>query len=315
MELHILCSVLTFCIFLAIFITLNPSNFKKLTKNLPPGPWKLPLIGNIHQFVSPLPHQTLRNLASQYGPLMHLQLGEKLHIIVSSAEMAKEIMKTHDVIFANRPHLLASKFFAFDNTDVVYSSYGNYWRQLKKLCISKLFAPKRIQSFRFVREEEVSKLVRNIYANEGSVVNLSAQIVFMANDIIARAVFGRRYRDQMAFLSALGDMSKLLAGFSIVDFYPSIKVLPLLTGMKGKLERLQKENNKVLENIVKDYKENKSSQSELEEDLFDALLKTEKMDDDLKIPITHNNIKAVIWVSMQLTIYNSPCIVQSIYKL
>ena len=227
--------------------------------------------------------------------------------------MAKEIMKTHDAIFANRPHILASKFFAFDNTDIVYSSYGNYWRQLKKLCISKLLNPKRIQSFRFIREEEVSKLVRNIYANEGSVVNLSIQVVFMTNDIIARALLGGGYRDQVAFLSALGHMSKLLAGFSIVDFYPSIKVLPLLTGMKAKLERVQKENNRALENIIADHNEHKRSDSELEEDLFDALLKTREMD-DLKIPITHNNSKAIIWVSMQLTIYNSPCMVQRIYK-
>ena len=96
------------------------------------------------------------------------------------------------------------------------------------LCVSKLLTPKRFQSFGFIREAEVSKLVRNIYIYEGSVINLSTQIVFMANDIISRAVFGGRYGDQKAFLTALGQMSEVLAGFSIVDFFPLITVLPLL---------------------------------------------------------------------------------------
>ncbi|RDX71134.1 Cytochrome P450 71D10, partial [Mucuna pruriens] len=147
--------LLTFaCIFLALFNTLNRSNSYKSLKNLPPGPWKLPLLGNIHQLVGSLPHQTLRNLANQYGSLMHLKLGQKTHIIVSSADVAKEIMKTHDAIFANRPHLLASKFFVYDNSDVAFSSYGRTWRQLKKICISELLNAKHVQSLRHIREDE-----------------------------------------------------------------------------------------------------------------------------------------------------------------
>ncbi|XP_027921075.1 cytochrome P450 71D11-like [Vigna unguiculata] len=242
------------CIFLALFITQNLSNPHKSLKNLPPGPWKLPLLGNIHQFVGALPHQTLRNLANKFGPLMHLQLGETSHIIVSSADIAKEVMKTHDAIFANRPHLIASKFFVYDSSDIVFSPYGKTWRQLKKICVSELLHAKHAQSLRCIREEEVAKLVRNVCAHEGSIVNLTKEIESVMNAIIARASNGKRCKDQESFISTMEQMLQLLGGFSIADFYPSIKVLPFLTGMKSKLEKAQRENDNILENMVKDHK-------------------------------------------------------------
>lgn len=72
-------------------------------RRLPPGPWALPVIGHLHHLAGALPHRAMRDLARRHGPLMLLRFGEVPVVIASSADAAREIMKTHDLAFASRP--------------------------------------------------------------------------------------------------------------------------------------------------------------------------------------------------------------------
>ncbi|CAO1940993.1 unnamed protein product [Urochloa humidicola] len=44
--------------------------------NLPPGPWPLPVIGNMHRLLGTLPHHAMRRLAQRHGAVMLLRLGK-----------------------------------------------------------------------------------------------------------------------------------------------------------------------------------------------------------------------------------------------
>ena len=69
---------------------------------MPPGPWGLPIIGCMHM-LGPRPHHTFQKMAEKYGPLMSLRIGQKLFIVASSGEAAKEFFKFHDANFSSRP--------------------------------------------------------------------------------------------------------------------------------------------------------------------------------------------------------------------
>ncbi|XP_054793183.1 cytochrome P450 71D10-like [Prosopis cineraria] len=297
MEIQIPYSII-FITFFFFYLVIHKLYFsKKPIKTLPPGPWKLPLIGNLHQLVGgSLPHRSLANLADKYGPFMHLQLGQLSHIIVSSPEYAKEIMKTHDQIFANRPRFLASEVFCYNSTDIAFSPYGNYWRQLRKICTLELFSAKRVQSFRRIREEEVSALVRNISEHEGSVMNLSPKIFSLTNSIVARAAFGKKTRNIERILQVVEQVIKLSTGFSISDFFPSLKFISAITGMRAQAMKVQRDTDRILADIIRNHEEKKGNSNVgemIEEDLVDVLLKIQS-GDDFEIPLSPDNIKAVL---------------------
>ncbi|KAK2999250.1 hypothetical protein RJ639_024501, partial [Escallonia herrerae] len=143
----------------------------------------------MHNLVGSLPHHILRDLAKKYGPLMYLQLGEVPTVVVSSPEIAKEMMKTHELIFAQRPYFLAARILSYDSTNIVFAPYGEYWRQLRKICIMELLSARRVKTFRTIREDEVSNVIQEILAKERTTINLSKKIFSLTYGITARAAF------------------------------------------------------------------------------------------------------------------------------
>ncbi|KDP39257.1 hypothetical protein JCGZ_01014 [Jatropha curcas] len=273
------------------------SKTKEATKNLPPGPRKLPIIGNIHQLIGSLPHHCLRDLAKKHGGIMHLQLGEVSNIVISSPEAAKEVMKTHDIVFAQRPFLLAASIISYNFTDIAFSPYADYWRQLRKICILELLSAKRVQSFRFIREEEVSNLITAISSSSGKAFNFSRKLFSLTYGIAARATFGEKCEDQEEFIPIVEEITEVAGGFSLADLFPSVKFLHSISGMRSRLIRLQKEADRVIGNIIDDHRaKNKTGKvggEGQDDDLVDVLLRLQEHG-NLEFPLTTDNIKAVI---------------------
>ncbi|CAL5390295.1 unnamed protein product [Camellia sinensis] len=228
---------------------------------------------------------------------MHLQLGEMSTIVVSSPEIAREVLKTHDIVFAQRPYSFASRILSYDSQNIVFSPHGDYWRQMRKICIMELLSAKRVQSFRAIREDEVLNLVKSISLNKTSPINLTKKIFSLTYGVTARAAFGGKSKGQEAFVSIVEEVGDLTGGFTIVDMYPSVKLFQVISGMRRTLEKMHKRIDQILENILNEHRERKrmteSGKGEAEEDLVDVLLRIQKHG-DLEFPLTDNNIKAVI---------------------
>ncbi|XP_068645320.1 premnaspirodiene oxygenase-like [Aristolochia californica] len=298
MDLHLPSSLFFVLLLPFLFMVLKKMGRSSEARMLPPGPWKLPVIGSIHHLAGgSLPHHTLRNLAKKYGPFMHLQMGEIPLVVASSAEAAKEILKTHDLSFASRPEMPTVKYNSYGCTDVAFAPYGAYWRQMRKICVLELLTNKRVESFRFIREEEVLGMLCSIAVSCNSPVNLTRKFYFLTNNIVARATFGDRNRYLDMFLSTIKDSLRAAGGFGVVDFFPSSKLLLWITGMKAKLEKNQKKLDEILSDILeecrlRDEVKNRDGDN-FDENLVGSLLRIQQQG-NLELPITDNNIKAVL---------------------
>nr|XP_027083158.1 premnaspirodiene oxygenase-like [Coffea arabica] len=267
--------------------------------NLPPGPRKLPIIGNMHNLFGGLPHVVLRDLARVYGPMMHLWVGEVSTVVISSAEMAKEVLVTHDPTFANRPDRLAVKIMWYDQQDMIFIPYGDKWRQMRKICTTELLSGKHVRSFSYIRKDEISKLIESIRSSQGAAINVG-EIFFMYTSLMTcRAAFGRICKEYETMIAYVKEGIALAAGFDAADMFPSLKVLPLISGLRRKLLKMHYKIDSILDDVISQHKLNhksgkKSNAETGEEDLIDVLLR-EQESGNPQMPITSKDIKAVVF--------------------
>lgn len=148
-------------------------------------------------------------------------------ILIQSADAAMEIMKKHDLAFADKPQSSVTRRLLYDGKDITVAPYGEYWRKLKTLCVLQLLSNKRVQSFSFIREEETLLLMEKIKVCSSSrmPLNLSEIFVSLTNDMIYRSAFGRKYskrEDRKKFTGLLIELMQVLGSLNIGEFIPSL---------------------------------------------------------------------------------------------
>lgn len=126
--------------------------------HLPPGPLALPVIGHFHLLLQPPLHRAIHKISNRYGPLIHLHLGSTPVVFVSSAEIAKEIFRTHEASFCNQTSNVAISYLTYKASDLGFAPYGTYWKFMKKLCMSELLNGRMLDQLLPIRQEEINRL-------------------------------------------------------------------------------------------------------------------------------------------------------------
>ncbi|KAJ4721720.1 putative Cytochrome P450 [Melia azedarach] len=272
---------------------------KRASVNWPPGPPGLPLIGNIHQFDSSNPQRYLWNLSKQYGALMSLRLGFVPVLVVSSAKMAKEIMKAHDLQFSSRPVFLGQQKLSYKCSDLGFAPYNDYYREMRKLCTIHLFSSNKVQQFRLIREAEVFHMIEKIskLAVASKPVNLSEMMMSLTSTITCRVAFGKRYEDEGSersrFHALLKESEAMLGSFFFSDYFPFVSWVDKLTGMISRLETNFKECDAFYQELINDHLDPNRSKTDQQEDIIDVLLRLQKQR-EFKIDLTWDHIKGVL---------------------
>ncbi|KNA16970.1 hypothetical protein SOVF_084450 [Spinacia oleracea] len=290
---------------LVLYKTLS-ANSSNVRKNRPPSPPRLPIIGNLH-LIGELPHQSFASLSQKYGKIMLLHFGRKPIFVASTPEAAREILKTQDLTFCNRPESRVTSRFFNGCKDVGFSPYGEQWRMMKGLCITQLLSNKKVQSYRKMREEEVALVVEELKRSNSSVINLSEIINTQTYDLICRATFGRKYgyNDEGGFnFKELMDETMILLGiFTVADYIPWLGLIDRVKGLDRRMERVAEELDESLDKVMQEHqnrliaKKKISSESgqgkNIAENFVEYLLE-DHMED--KNALTMDDVKAIILV-------------------
>ncbi|KAK8684449.1 hypothetical protein V6N13_040476 [Hibiscus sabdariffa] len=278
-----------------IIIYLQLAKTKKKL-NLPPSPPWLPIIRNFHQ-LGRLPHRSLRDLAAKHGSLLLLQLAHSPTLVVSSAEVAEKVIKSHDVAFSNRAKTTAANILLYGCTDLAFSPYGEYWRQVRKVSVLELFSHKRVESFQFVRDEEVELAVnkiRNASIN-GQPINLTKMVFSVSNNIVSRCALGRKFEEEDGDGSKFLELTKrvvvVLTSFSFGDAFPYLRWMDYLTGFIPNLKATCAELDELMDQIIEEGKD--LDEVNPKNDLLSVLLQLQK-EGEIDMELTQDNLKAIL---------------------
>lgn len=299
-------SILISCsIFALIWYMYTTSN--KSTSSLPPGPPALPLIGNLAS-LDPELHTYFANLAQKYGPILKLRLGFKLGIIITSPSLAREVLKDHDVTFANRDVPDVARSAAYGGNDIVWTPYGPQWRLLRKVCVLKMLSNTTLDSVYSLRRHEVRRTVSSVHGRVGSPVDVGEQLFQSIMNVVTNMMWGGTVRGEekanlgKEFREVVGEMTALLGSPNVSDFFPGLGRFDL-QGMKKKMERLAKQFDGIFERMIEKRikMEREGESGEGNQDFLQFLLKI-KDEEDAKAPFTMTHLKALLMVIFFLSI-------------
>lgn len=240
---------------LLIIIRRRSTSHHKLNYRLPPGPKPLPIIGNLHELLGETIHAGLRRLAEAHGPLIHLKLGQNSAVVASSIDAASEILRTQDGVFCTRPRLFAVNYFTYGGRDIGASPYGDRWRKLRRFATAKMFCPRQVRYFSFIRREEVDVMVGSIRKSASNAINISEVGLCLFNNITFREIFRTRVSEAGECLASphhglIMDMMIMMAEFNVGDYFPSFWWLDFLSGWRFKLYRRFREMDRIFDEAI-----------------------------------------------------------------
>ncbi|XP_015950859.1 cytochrome P450 76T24-like [Arachis duranensis] len=197
---------------------------------LPPGPNPFPIIGNILE-LSNQPHQALAKLSQTYGPIMTLKLGNITTIVISSPQLAKEVLHKNDLIFFYRTVPDTLKALDHHIHSMGWMQPSPLWRTLRKVCATKVFSLQQLDSTQIIRQKKLKELADFVKekSEKGEILDINEAIFITVLNSMSSTLFSMNLVNFGGFKSQ--EFKEIVCGISeeaakpnVVDFFPILRI-------------------------------------------------------------------------------------------
>ncbi|KAM1494629.1 hypothetical protein EV2_029904 [Malus domestica] len=288
-------------LFVAVIVAMAISKLRGKKFKLPLGPIPVPVFGNWLQVGDDLNHRNLTDLAKKFGDCFLLRMGQRNLVVVSSPELAKEVLHTQAVEFGSRTRNVVVDIFNGKGQDMVFCVYGAHWRNMRRIMTVPFFTNRVVQQYRYGWESEAAAVVEDVKkhpeaATSGMVLRRRLQLMMYNN--IYRILFDRRFESEedplfVKLKGSNGDRSRLAQSFdyNYGDFIPILR--PFFRGYLKMCKEVKEKRIQLFKNyFIDERKKLSSTQATTNEGLkcaIDHILEAQQ-----KGEINENNIYHVV---------------------
>ncbi|KAH9834665.1 cytochrome P450 [Rhodofomes roseus] len=196
---------------------------------LPPGPRRIPLLGNAHQVGLAGQHKTFAEWSKRYGDVVYMRVFSKPALVLNSVEAARDLLDKRSAKYSDRPHftLLVDMFGSDPNPALM--PYGPWWRQHRVWLHAGLMDKESLSMYQPIIRSETGKLVSALIKSPDDFV---AHIKRFVGGLMMEIAYGHTAVSADDELITLADTvvreamdSGSIAG-TLVDYFPSLRCIP-----------------------------------------------------------------------------------------
>ncbi|XP_076917167.1 cytochrome P450 81Q32-like [Bidens hawaiensis] len=187
------------------------------------------------------------------------------------------------------PKMLFGKLIGNNYTTLIWSSYGDNWRNLRRIAAIEILSTHRLNELHHIRMDENRFLIRKLIMSTSSPVNFKSVFYELTLNVMMRMISGKRYfnfggddwepEEEGERFREIMDETFLLAGASVTADY-----LPFLSwfggkGFEKKVIALQERRDRFFQGLVEELRRSKGENNKKKTTtLIEVLLSLQESD-------------------------------------
>ncbi|KAF3043079.1 hypothetical protein E8E11_004042 [Didymella keratinophila] len=200
---------------------------RRQDSKLPPGPPRLPILGNLHQAPKEAVWVTYQQWVEQYGPLVFLNFGGTDVLLVGNHELAKDLLDKKANIYSSRPRMVMAQALTCKSKHIMFKPFDEDFLLHQRL-EAPVLSPRASACYTAIQDLESNQLLKNLLQSNDfpkEFERFAASIVYSIAFGI-RIITGEEWQLQTSHECLKNFTIAGKVGAWIVDLFPSLNNLP-----------------------------------------------------------------------------------------